>query len=229
MNICIIPARGGSKRIPKKNIRDFCGKPMIAYSIDAAKRSGVFDRVIVSTDSEEIAAVARKQGAEVLMRSAELSDDYTTSEAVFNHIIEQLKQGNENLEYACQLFATAPFVQPGFLREGLEKLKEAGATTSFPVAAFPYPIQRGLKINDAGALEMVWPENREARTQDLLEAYYDAGQFYWVDVCKYEGVTYAPDAAPVIFPSHLVHDIDTPEDWERAELMFKALEQQHDV
>jgi len=229
MNICIIPARGGSKRIPKKNIRDFCGKPMIAHSIEAAKASGVFDRIVVSTDSDEIAAVAKAQGAEILMRSAELSDDYTTSETVFNHILEQLKKEDDTLEYACQLFATAPFVLPRFLREGLEKLKEAGATTAFPVAAFPYPIQRALKINEAGSLEMFWPENREARTQDLPEAYYDAGQFYWVDGCKYEGVTYAPDAVPVLFPPHLVHDIDTPEDWERAELMFKALEKQHDV
>jgi len=224
MNICIIPARGGSKRIPNKNIRDFCGKPMIAYSIEAAKASGVFDRIIVSTDSEEIAAVAKEQGAEVLMRSAELSDDHTTAETVFNHILEQLKKETDNLEAACLLFATAPFVQPEILQDGLKKLKETGATTSFPVAAFPYPIQRALRINETGALEMFQPENREARTQDLPEAYYDAGKFYWADVSKYEGVIYAPDAVPVILPPHLVHDIDTPEDWKRAELIFQALE-----
>lgn len=223
MNICIIPARGGSKRIPNKNIRDFCGKPMIAYSIDAAKKSGVFDRILVSTDSAEIASVAEEQGAEVRMRSAELSDDYTTAEAVFNHILEQLK-GECDPDAACQLFAAAPFVQPAFLRAGLEKLKETGAATAFAVAEFPYPIQRALKINERGSLEMFRPEHREARTQDLPGAYYDAGQFYWADVKKYQGVFYCADAVPVILPHHLVHDIDTPEDWKRAELIFQTLD-----
>ncbi len=225
MNACIIPARGGSKRIPNKNIRDFCGRPMIAYSIEAAKKSGVFDRIIITTDSEEIAAVAKEQGAEVpSLRPSELADDYVTAEAVFNHILDELKKTGCEPEFACLLFATAPFVQPEFLQEGLAKLKKTCATTSFPVAAFPYPIFRGLKINDTGALEMLWPEHREARTQDLPEVYYDAGQFYWVNVGKYNDVLYAPDAVPVILPHHLVHDIDTPEDWKRAELIFQTLE-----
>ncbi len=219
MNICIIPARGGSKRIPKKNIRDFCGKPMIAHSIDAAKASGVFDRILVSTDSDEIAAVAEEQGAEVLLRSAELSDDYTTAEAVFNHLLEQLKP-----DFACMLFATAPFVRPEHLAQGLERLRETGASSAFPVTAFPYPIFRALKVNKQGALEMFWPENRTARTQDLPEAFYDAGQFYWVSCSKYKGAIYAPDAVPIHLPAHLAHDIDTPDDWRRAELIFQTLE-----
>ena len=225
MNVCIIPARGGSKRIPGKNSREFCGKPMIAHSIESAQESGVFDRILVTTDSEEIATIAKEWGAEVpSLRSADLSDDYVTAEAVFNHVLADLKASGADLEYACLFFATAPFVQPQILQEGLEKLKTSGATTSFPVATFPYPIFRGLKINEVGSLEMIWPENREARTQDLPEAYYDAGQFYWANVETYRGVLYAPDAVPILLPHHLVHDIDTPEDWKRAELMFRALE-----
>ncbi len=220
MNVCIIPARGGSKRIPKKNIRDFCGKPMIAHSIDAAKASGVFDRIIVSTDSAEIAAVAEERGADVMLRAADLADDYTTAESVFNHLLEQL----DHPEYACMLFATAPFVRPEHLAQGLERLKETGASSAFPVTAFPYPIFRALKVNGQGALEMFWPENREARTQDLPEAFYDAGQFYWVNGAKFKGAIYAPDAVPIHLPAHLAHDIDTPEDWSRAELMFQTLE-----
>ena len=226
MNVCIIPARGGSKRIPKKNILEFCGKPMIAYSIEAARTSGVFDRIIVSTDSKEIADVARTFGAEVpALRSASLSDDYVTAEAVFNHILDGLK----GVDAACLLFATAPFVQPELLAEGLKVLKASNAISAFSVATFPYPIFRGLKMNDQGSLEMIWPENREARTQDLPEAYYDAGQFYWVKIDKYKGVLYAPDAMPILLPHHLVHDIDTPEDWTRAELIFKTLENKTDV
>jgi pseudaminic acid cytidylyltransferase len=220
MNVCIIPARGGSKRIPDKNIKEFHGRPMIAWSIAAAGESGVFDRVIVSTDSDGIAAVAEEQGAEVLLRPADLADDYTTAEAVFNHLLEQL----DHPEYACMLFATAPFVRPEHLRQGLERLKKTGASSAFPVTAFPYPIFRALKVNEQGSLEMFWPENRTARTQDLPEAFYDAGQFYWVDCAKFKGALYAPDAVPIHLPAHLAHDIDTPEDWLRAELMFQTLE-----
>ena len=220
MNICIIPARGGSKRIPGKNIKEFCGKPMIAWSIQSAKNSSVFDRVIVSTDSEEIAAVAEEWGAEIMLRSADLADDYTTAEAVFNHLLEQLV----DVDCACLFFATAPFVEPEHLAQGLARLEETDASSAFPVTAFPYPIFRALKVNDQGALEMFWPENRTARTQDLPEAFYDAGQFYWVNCAKFKGAIYAPDAVPIHLPAHLSHDIDPPEDWTRAELMFQCLE-----
>jgi len=227
MNICIIPARGGSKRIPKKNILEFCGKPMIAHSIDAAQAAGVFDRIIVSTDSEEIAAVAKERGAEIpFMRPAELSDDRATIETVFTHTLLRLKEENPSLEHACCLCATAPFVQPEYLQKAFEVLKKSGVSEAFSVTTFPFPIFRGLKINETGALEMFWPEYREFRSQDLPEAYQDAGQFYWVDVEKYMKTPLlfvAPDAKPVILPRHLVQDIDTPEDWKRAELMFNAL------
>lgn len=227
MNVCIIPARGGSKRIPKKNIREFCGKPMIAHSIEAAKASGAFERIIVTTDSAEIAGVARQWGAEVpFMRPPEFSDDHATTDAVIIHALKCLKEGGVGVEYACCLYATAPFVQPDYLNKGLELLKSTGATTGFSVTTFPSPIFRGLRINEAGFLEMIWPEHRLTRSQDLPEAYHDAGQFYWLNVTKYMEAPriYATDSVPIILPRHLVQDIDTFEDWTRAEMMYKQLQ-----
>ncbi len=185
MNACIIPARGGSKRIPKKNIREFCGKPMIVRSIEAAQAAGVFDRIIVTTDSEEIAAIARAYGAEVpFMRPPELSGDHALTKAVVIHALNWFKEEGVELEYACCLYATAPFVQPNYLNEGLDLLKSTGATTAVSVTSFSFPIMRGLKINDAGLLEMIWPEHQMTRSQDLSETYHDAGQFYWLNVEK---------------------------------------------
>lgn len=227
MNVCIIPARGGSKRIPKKNIREFCGKPMIARSIEAANAAGIFDRIIVTTDAEEIAVVAKACGAEVpFMRPPELSDDHASTDAVVIHALNWFKNNGIELEYACCLYATAPFVKPEYLRKGLDLLKSTGASTGFSVTSFPFPIFRGLKINQKGALEMFWPEHRLTRSQDLPEAFHDAGQFYWLNVEKYmkAPTLYASDAVPIILPRHLVQDIDTPEDWARAEFMFQSLE-----
>lgn len=232
MNICIIPARGGSKRIPKKNIRDFCGRPMIARSIEAAENSGVFDRILVTTDSPEVAGVAVEQGAEVpFLRPPELADDHASTDAVVVHALNWCRENGCTPEYACCLYATAPFVRPEYLRKGLELLKSTGATSAFSVTSFPFPIFRGLKINQSGALEMFWPEHRMTRSQDLPEAYHDAGQFYWMNVARYmqAPALYAPDAVPVILPRYLVQDIDTPEDWERAEIMFRTLEKQGHV
>lgn len=226
MSICIIPARGGSKRIPKKNIRNFCGKPMIEWSISAAKKAGVFERIIVSTDSEQIAKVAKQCGAEVpFMRPPELSDDHASTDAVFLHALGALEAQECVPKYACSLYATAPFVRPSDLRRGLEILESSGASSGFSVTSFPFPIFRGLKINEKGSLEMFWPEYRQTRSQDLPEAYHDAGQFYWVDVNKYQKIRtlYSSDVVPVILPRYLVQDIDTEEDWQRAELMFRAL------
>ena len=226
MNVCIIPARGGTKRIPKKNIRDFCGKPMIAHSIETAKSSGAFDRIIVTTDSDEIASVAREWEAEVpFMRPPELSDDHATTDAVILHALNCLKEDGAEVEYACCLYATAPFARADYINNGLNLLKSTGATTGFSVTTFPFPIFRGLKTNELGALEMIWPEHRLTRSQDLPETYHDAGQFYWLNVGKYMKTpsVYAKDSVPIVLPRHLVQDIDTFEDWKRAELMFKAL------
>lgn len=228
MNVCIIPARGGSKRIPKKNMREFCGKPMIAHSILAARRSGVFDRILVSTDSEDIAEVARAWGGEVpFMRPEELSDDHASTDAVLLHALQWLAQQDDDVEYACCLYATAPFVQPDFLVQGLKLLEASDSVSAFSVTSFPFPIFRGLKVNEMGHLEMLWPEHRLTRSQDLQETYHDAGQFYWVHVGRYMTLPaiYADDALPVILPRYLVQDIDTEEDWARAELMFQTLEE----
>ncbi len=227
MNTCIIPARGGSKRIPKKNIRDFCGKPMIAHSIEAAQAADVFDRIIVSTDSEEVADMARTYGVEVpFMRPSKLSDDHATTDDVIIHALNWFRSNGVELTYACCLYATAPFVQSEYILQGLKKMRETSSIGAFSVTTFSFPIFRSLKINDRGAVEMFWPEHRLTRSQDLPEAYHDAGQFYWINVAKYlkKPALYASDSVPVILPRHLVQDIDTPEDWVRAELMFHALE-----
>lgn len=224
--IAIIPARGGSKRIPKKNVRPFAGKPMIAYPIRAALDAGVFDRIIVSTDSDEIAEVAKAEGADVpFRRPAELSDDRTATAPVLLHTLEWLRANGTPASYACCIYATAPFVRPEDLVRGLDILKAANATTAFSVTSFAFPIFRSLKIMPEGELAMFWPEHRLTRSQDLPEAYHDAGQFYWMDVARFtnDPNLYSADARPVILPRYLVQDIDTPEDWETAEYMYKAL------
>jgi pseudaminic acid cytidylyltransferase len=226
MNVAIIPARGGSKRIPRKNIKDFFGKPMIAYSILAAKESGCFDRIIVSTDDEEIARVAIEYGAEVpFMRPAELSDDYTGTVPVIKHAIEYLLQSGENVEFVCCIYATAPFVSTENIRGGLVLLKRRDCDYTLTVATYPYPIQRSLRVNPAGRIEMLHPENWELRSQDLEEAYHDVGQFYWGK--KESWLADKPilgvGSCPVIIPRIRAQDIDTAEDWQQAETIYKLL------
>lgn len=225
--LCVIPARGGSKRIPRKNVKPFAGAPMIVHSVRAALRSEIFDRVVVSTDDAEIAEVARAHGAEIpFMRPPELADDMATTDAVYLHAIGAMEAQAGPFEHACCLYATAPFVRPEDLRAGLDALRTNRATSAFSMVRFDYPIFRALKINDRGRVEMFWPEHRLTRSQDLPAAWHDAGQFYWVDVAKYkrEGRIFSSDAVPVPLPPWRVQDIDTPEDWTRAELMFKALD-----
>jgi len=225
--VAIIPARGGSKRIPKKNVRPFAGKPMISYPIQAALDSGVFDRVIVSTDSDEIAEVAAAYGAEVpFRRPPELSDDRTATAPVLVHALEWLAANGTPATYACCIYATAPFVRALDLVSGLDILKDAQATTAFSVTSFAFPIFRALKVTDEGKVAMFWPEHRLTRSQDLPEAYHDAGQFYWLDVARFirDPNLYAADARPVVLPRYLVQDIDTPEDWTTAEHMYRAVQ-----
>jgi len=227
MNIAIIPARSGSKRIPQKNIRIFCGKPIIAYSIEAAIRTKLFDRIIVSTDSNEIAEVASEYDAETpFLRPAELSDDYATTASVILHSLEWLKKNNVEVIHLCCIYATAPMIRAGDIIEGLALMNKHRASSAFSVTTFPYPIFRGLKINKRNRLEMIWPENINARSQDLPEAYHDAGQFYWAKAdCFPEKKRFlTDDAIPVVIPRYIVQDIDTPEDWIIAELMFKAFQ-----
>lgn len=226
MRLAVIPARGGSKRIPRKNIRPFGGKPMIAWSIEAALQSGCFDHVIVSTDDAEIADVARAHGAAVpFMRPAELSDDHTGTIPVIRHAIEWFQRQGTAPEKVCCIYATAPFVRVEDIRQGLDVLGSTGCDYAFSVTSYAFPIQRALRLTATGRVEMFHPEHFNTRSQDLEEAYHDAGQFYWGQNSAWLAgkPIFSPTAAPVILPRHRVQDIDTPEDWERAEWMFKAM------
>ena len=225
MKLAVIPARGGSKRIPRKNIKEFCGKPIIAWSIMAARDSGCFDRVIVSTDDTEIAGIAREWGADVpFMRPADLSDDHTGTIPVIRHAIEWFVEHIEVPELTCCIYATAPFVTTEDLQQGLETLNTSGADYAFTVTSYAFPIQRAIRTTPEGRVEMFNPEHFNTRSQDLEEAYHDAGQFYWgrTDAWLKGKPIFTPDAVPVLLPRHRVQDIDTPEDWLRAEWMFKA-------
>ena len=225
MNLAIIPARGGSKRIPGKNIKSFAGKPLIAYSIDAAIASGLFNKIIISTDSEEVAEVAKAYGADVpFIRPKELSNDIVGTRPVTNHAIKFCIEQFYKPKFCCCIYATAPFLQAKYLRPGLDSLKQnSDKSFAFSVTSFPFPVQRALIKSPAGVLPM-FPESINQRSQDLEEAYHDAGQFYWGRTDDYlsNQKIFSHHSLPVVLPRHLVQDIDTPEDWLRAELMFKA-------
>ena len=226
MNICVIPARGGSKRIPRKNIKEFCGKPMIAWSIEAAIESGCFDRIIVSTDDAEIADVAEKFGATIpFMRPAELADDYKGIIPAIAHAIKWQNDHDDAPSNVCCICATAPFVQAKDIQRGLNLLASSRADFAFSITSFAFPIQRAIRITKEHRVEMLQPEHLNTRSQDLDEAWHDAGQFYWGKPLAWlEGKSlFSSSAAPVILPRYRVQDIDTPEDWVRAELMFSTL------
>lgn len=227
-SVAIIPARGGSKRIPRKNIKDFHGKPLISYSINAAIKSKLFDKVIVSTDDEEIADIAKKYGAEVpFFRPKELSDDFSGTGDVVEHALNWLKDHGEEYDYVCTIYATAPLLKSKYLAEGFEKLKVSDAINAFSATSMPFPIQRTFKIDKHGRCEMFTPEYYSTRSQDLEEAYQDAGQFYWskTGVTSTE-IMFGKESIPIILPRYLVQDIDTFEDWERAEYMYEAIAKQ---
>jgi N-acylneuraminate cytidylyltransferase len=227
MKLAVIPARGGSKRIPRKNIKVFCGKPMIAWSIEAALQSGCFDQVIVSTDDTEIAEVARQCGAQVpFVRPAALSDDHTGTIPVVGHAIEWFQAQGQTPSQVCCLYATAPFVSADDLRRGLAVLTETGSDYAFSVTSYAFPIQRAIRLTAENRVAMFNPEHFYTRSQDLEDAYHDAGQFYWgrAEAWLQGRMIFSPAAAPVMLPRHRVQDIDTPEDWTRAEWMFKALQ-----
>lgn len=227
--IAIIPARGGSKRIPKKNIKDFFGKPLITYSIEAALKSNLFEKVIVTTDDEEIAAIAKQYGAEVpFLRPKELSDDFTGTTDVVNHAVDYLENLGESYEYICTIYATAPFIHIKYLTEGYEALKNSDAVNSFSATSMPFPIQRTFKLDESRRCKMFTPEHYMTRSQDLEEAYQDAGQFYWSNrerqLQSDNTVVFSDISIPVILPRYLVQDIDTLEDWKRAEYMYEAIQ-----
>jgi pseudaminic acid cytidylyltransferase len=225
MNIAIIPARGGSKRIPRKNIRDFYGHPILKYSIDAAQRSGLFDKIIVTTDDAEIAEIAKSYNVEVpFLRPKHLSDDFAGTTAVVSHALKWLKEAGEKYEFVCTIYPTAPFLSSDHISKGYRVLKSSTATNTFSATASRYPVQRMFKINEQERCEMFFPENFESRSQDLEEAYHDAGQFYWSRVSNYgKESMFAQSSIPVVLPGYLVQDIDSEDDWVMAEIMYKVL------
>ncbi len=227
MSLCVIPARGGSKRIPRKNVKLFHGRPMIAWSIEAAKSSGVFDHIIVSTDDPEIAEIAKQAGAEVpFLRPAHLSDDHTATLPVIAHALEAAEELWGRQGTLCCLYATAPFVQGQDIRAALDMLdQDSAAQFAMPVTSFPFPIQRGVRLHDTGRIEMFQPEHALTRSQDLEESYHDVGQFYWGrrDAWLGSKPIIGPYTAALVIPRHRAQDIDTPEDWDLAERLFAVL------
>jgi pseudaminic acid cytidylyltransferase len=225
--VAIIPARGGSKRIPRKNLKLFNGEPMIVGSIRAALKSGLFDQVLVSTDDEEIAAVARAHGAQVpFLRPAKLANDFIGTSAVVEHAIRALQDAGQHYDFACCIYATAPLLQVRYLREGLQALEQhPHKSFAFSLCSFGFPVQRALTLSTDGGLTSLYPEFRNTRSQDLPVAYQDAAQFYWgrSEAWLGAGDLYSEQSVPVILPRHLVQDIDTEEDWLRAEFLYAAL------
>ncbi len=227
MKLLVIPARGGSKRIPRKNIRPFHGRPIIGWSISAALECGVFDRVVVSTDDHEIGEIAKSLGAEVpFIRPAELSGDMAGTQGVVQHTIAWFANQGSAPTSVCCLYATAPFVMANDLRLGMRMLEESDADFVVPVTSFPYPIERALRVDAHGRVAMISPERATARSQDLSEAFHDAGQFYcgtstaWMDAVS----VFRADTLAMQLPRYRVQDIDTMDDWKQAELLFAAIQ-----
>jgi len=226
LKLCVIPARGGSKRIPKKNIKNFCGKPIISWPIIAAIKSKCFDRIIVSTDDEEIKEVANFYGAETpFTRPKELSDDFSSSLDVVKHAIEIQNDVDKHQDTVCCIYPTAPFISPSDILRGLQALEDNEVDYSLSVTSYPYPIQRALKLNQNNLVEMVSPQFLKSRSQDLESNFHDAAQFYWGLSSAwinskpiFEGNSY-----PVYIPRYRVQDIDNEEDWVSAEFMFQAI------
>lgn len=226
MRACIIPARGGSKRIPQKNIKRFHGKPIIEYSIETALRSSLFDLIVVSTDCPNIAKVAEKAGASVpFVRPPEYSNDYATTVQVVRHAIQVLQSKGHTFTSVCCLYPTAPFVTPGTLKRGLELLEQGTSSFSIPVVEFPYPIQRALKMNPEGKIEMIGSENVNVRSQDLSRSFHDAGQYYWgsSDAWLVCDSIFSESCSALPLEAFMVRDIDTPDDWVFAELLYESL------
>lgn len=222
MNIAVIPARGGSKRIPRKNINSFCGKPMIAWSIEAAISSGLFDHIIVSTDDEEIQEVAKQYGASVpFMRPEELSNDHAETTPVIAHATQWALEQGFDVTAVCCIYATAPFIQVADIKQGWEELNSGDWEYAFTVTDFAAPIFRSFKQTDEGGIEMFYPEHFNTRSQDLPTALHDAGQFYWGRPAAWlQGKRiFDHHSKPVLIPRWRVQDIDTQDDWDRAEIL----------
>ena len=227
MQLAVIPARGGSKRIPRKNIKEFHGKPMIAWSIQAALNSSCIDEVWVSTDDEEIAAIAQTYGAKVpFIRPAHLSDDFSTTADVMQHAVQEYQIQYQQLpDYVCCLYATAPFVQQQDLLQGFELIQSKDLDYVFSATNYSFPIQRAIKIDSDGKVNMFSPEYFNTRWQDLVEAWHDAGQFYWgtAQAWLQKHTVFSPNSNIISLPSYRVQDIDTLSDWHRAEMIASLM------
>jgi pseudaminic acid cytidylyltransferase len=224
MIVAIIPARGGSKRIPKKNIKDFCGKPMIAYAIEAAKKSNLFEHILVSTDDEEIADVAVKYGAEVpFLRPENLADDHTATVPVISHAVKFCQKLGWDISFACCIYPCTPFLLNEDLNKSFEILKSSKTDFVYPVTEYPHPIQRAMKQLKSGQMEFFNFKYELSRTQDLEKSFHDAGQFYWgtSNAWIHEKKMHT-DGMGMIIPNWRVVDIDSNDDWARAEIIFKT-------
>lgn len=222
-SLCVIPARGGSKRVPGKNIRSFCGKPIIAWSIEAARKAACFERIIVSTDNDDIAQVSVEWGAEVpFVRPPELADDITGTSPVVAHAVNTLEHQDGPYDAVCCIYATAPFIRLQDIAVGKQRI-ESGWEFAFPVTEYSAPIFRSFRVLPNGGVEMTFPEHHSTRSQDLETVYHDVGQFYWGTsiAWKAEKVIFAPHSAAIQIPRRYVQDIDTEEDWIIAERMFR--------
>lgn len=224
--LAIIPARGGSKRIPRKNIKDFLGKPVIAYAIQTALDSGLFDEVMVSTDDIEIAEVAKRYGAKVpFLRSIENSNDFAGTAEVLIEVINNYKKLNRNFSKTCCIYPVTPLITIATLKEAYDLLEKNQLDNSFPVCEFSNSIWRALKLDDSNRVGMIWPENENKRTQDLPTSYYDAGQFYWLDTQKFidSGEFLTTATGSIVLDELHTQDIDTMMDWKMAEIKYKIL------
>lgn len=227
--VAIIPARGGSKRIPKKNIKLFCGKPIVAYSIEAAQHSKIFDKIIVSTDSSEIAKFARSLSAEVpFLRPQELSGDYIGIREVIAHAVKWLWRKGEKLNAVCCIYATAPLVRPDDIVEAYKIFQRDKWDYVFSATEYVYPIQRSFHVQKSGSIEMYFPENFSKRSQDLEKAYHDAGQFCWgkPEAWIENNMPFSERSSILKIPAYRVVDIDTDEDWKRAEIIYNVLQKE---
>lgn len=217
--LCVITARGGSKRIPKKNIKDFMGQPMIAYAIKAALSSRIFDEVMVSTESDEIAKVAKSYGASVpFMRSLKNADDYATTGDVLAEVLSEYEKRGQSFDELCCIYPCVPLLDGEILRDAYLRFKDSGASRLVPVVRFGFPIQRAFRVNKKGFLEYREPENAPKRSQDLEPMYHDAGAFYF-----YKLKALNDDTIMYEMSENMVQDIDNPEDWRMAEIKYKVL------
>lgn len=226
MNIAIIPARGGSKRIPKKNIKNFLGKPIISYSVELAIKSNLFDKVIVSTDCDEIAEIAKSYGAEVpFIRPKAISDDFSTLNEVLKHAIDFIENDGFLYEYVCCIYATAPFIEIDDVTRGFELINTKKWESVIAATNFSYPIFRSFEKDKKGGLKMVFPDHYSSRSQDLPEIFHDAGQFFWAksEFLKKSPSGFNQNNTIIEIPNYRAQDIDTDEDWQRAELIYKYL------